>query len=172
MAAQLTPPLPLYSTAQMWLPATRRGARRCSMPARLEASCAPTSSSSMAAQGKAAAQPPPPVRPPLPALPPRPAPAAGVAPPAWAAPTPPLRWYSCPAGETPPLPHGPGTTAPGGPLDRCTAPTHLSTPHPAPWEHFSLSLPSSLSPFHFIINRSIPLGYGIGRKSNIFSSNM
>lgn len=130
MAAQLTLPFPLYSTAQMWLPATRRVARRCSTLARLEASCAPTSSSSMAARGKAAAQPPPPVRPPLPALPPRPAPAAGVAPPAWAAPTPPLRWYSCPAGETPPLPHGPGTTAPGGPLDRCTHSPFHSAPCP------------------------------------------
>lgn len=112
------------STAPTCPPATRRDAPRSSTPARLEASCAPTSSSSTAARVRAAARPQPPARPPPPASPPRPAPAAGAAPPAWAAPMPPSRWYSCPAGETPPLPYGPGTAHR---VDRWTdAPTHLS----------------------------------------------
>lgn len=83
------------------LPATRRAAPRCSTPAGLEASCAPTSFCSMAARVRAAAPPPPPARPPPPALPLRPVPVAGAAPPAWAVPTPPSRWCSCPTGETP-----------------------------------------------------------------------
>lgn len=93
------------SMARTWRPAMLRAIRPCSTPARLAASCVPTSSFSTAARERAAAQLQHPARPPPPALPPRPARGAGAAPPAWAAWTLRSRWYSCPAaGETPPTP--------------------------------------------------------------------
>lgn len=135
----VTRPSPPLSTAPTCPPATRRAARRCSTPARLAASCAPTSSSSTAARVRAAAQPPPPARPPPPALPPRPAPVAGAAPPAWAEPTPPSRWYSCAAGETPPTPPRAGHDHTGwtaGQMHPLTSPirtpSHGSTSYPPP----------------------------------------
>ena len=150
----------LSRTAPTCPPATRRAAPRSSTLARLGVSCAPTSFSSTVARVRAAARPPLPARPPPPALPPRPAPAAGAAPPAWAEPTLQSRWYSCAAGETPPPPHGQGTTTPGGPLDRCThsplrsAPRSrgsTSSPTPSPQEGTAPAPPgrhkrTSLSP--------------------------
>lgn len=123
------------STARTWRPAMLRAARLCSTPARPVASCVQTSSSSTAARERAAVQPPRPARPPLPALPPRPARGAGAALPAWAAWTPRSRWYSCPAAGHNPPPHA--GRARLHRVDRWTdAPTHLSSLHPAPREHF------------------------------------
>lgn len=132
------------STARTWRPVMRRAARLCSTPARPAASCVQTSSSSTAAQERAAVLPPRPARPPPPALQPRPARGAGAVRPAWAAWTPRSRWYSCPAaGETPPPPpRGQGTTAPGGPLDRCTHSPLQSAPRPTG----ALSIPTRAQP--------------------------
>jgi hypothetical protein len=139
-----------------------------------------TSFSSTAARVRAAAQPPRPARPPRLALPPRPAPGAGAAQPAWVAPTPRSRWYSCSApGETPPPPREPGTTTPGGSLDRCIqltspirTPPHGSTSYPhegtaptPPRRHKLTSLsptrhgdPSSTSPLLHCLHTRITLG--------------